>query len=100
MQLEFRTAALRRQYEESAAAARAYGAQVARKYIQRINILKAARNKGDITAQRPLRCHALKGERKGQHAILLHDRWRLIVTFTRDTVEVVRIEEVTQHYGD
>jgi plasmid maintenance system killer protein len=41
--------------------------------------------------------HLLPGDRKGQHAMTLQGRWRLIVTVEGDTVIV---EEVTNHYGD
>ncbi len=100
MKVEFRTTALRKLYEESAKAKRAFGSQAARKYIQRVNILKAAKGQADIMAQQTLRCHALKGDRKGNHAMRLHDRWRLIVTFKGGVLEVVRIEEVNKHYGE
>jgi plasmid maintenance system killer protein len=44
--------------------------------------------------------HPLKGDRKGQYAIRLGDRERLIVAFADTKLTVVRIEEVSQHYGD
>lgn len=100
MKVEFRTTALQKQYEESAKAEKAYGPQVARKYVQRVNTLKAAKTQADVMVQRTLRCHALKGDRKRQHAIRLHGRWRLIVAFRSGALEVVCIEEVSKHYGD
>jgi len=100
MKTEFRTRTLRNQYEESKKAVKAYGPQVARKYVERVNILKAARDQADVVAQRALRCHALKGRRQGQYGIRLLDRWRLIVTFRSENVEIVRIEEVSKHYDD
>lgn len=100
MQIEFRTNPLQRRYECAAEAERAWGAVVARKYIQRINILKYAKDRNEVIMQSPLRCHPLKGDRLGQYSILLHDRWRLIVTFQKETIEVVCIEEVSKHYGD
>lgn len=100
MEVRFRTNKLRQQYEKSAKAVRAYGQQVAEKYIERINILKSARNKSDLANQGPLKFHELKGERKGQYSIRLHDRWRLIVTFYSEEAEIVQIEEVSKHYGD
>ena len=100
MKVASRTTALRKQYEHSVKAKKAYGRLVARKYIERVNILKAAKNQAEIMAQTALRCHALKGDRKGQYALLLHGRWRLIVTFHSGEIEIVRIEEVSKHYGD
>lgn len=99
MKVKFRRTALQKQYEQSAKAQKAYGAQVARKYIGRINILKQVKSRDEIMTQHPtLRCHALTGDRKGQHAIRLRDRSRLIVTF--ESEEIVCIEEVSKHYGD
>jgi len=47
-----------------------------------------------------LRFHPLKGDRQGQHSITLVDRWRMVVTFRDDVLTVVRIEEVSAHYGN
>jgi addiction module RelE/StbE family toxin len=44
------------------------------------------------------RDHDLKGERKGQRAVVLNKQWRLIYTISeKDELVVVRIEEVTPH---
>ncbi len=100
MQVEFRTKRLRKCYVESAAAAREWGDKIARRYIERVNVLKAARSLDDLHKIPPLRFHPLKGERQGQHAITLIDRWRMVVTFRGDAMTIVRIEEVSAHYGD
>jgi proteic killer suppression protein len=47
-----------------------------------------------------LRCHALKGVRKGEYAINLSGFYRLIFTMTGNRLEIVMIEEVSKHYGD
>jgi plasmid maintenance system killer protein len=44
--------------------------------------------------------HPLKGARRGQHAIRLGERERLIVAFEDDAWTIVRVEEVSKHYGD
>ena len=85
---------------ESAAAAREWGDKIARRYIERVNVLKAAKSVDDLYKIPPLRFHALKADRQGHHAITLIDRWRMIVTFRGDAMTVVRIEEVSAHYGD
>ena len=48
---------------------------------------------------RSLRFHKLSGEREGQYAIVLDDRWRLIVSYM-DAESKFRVEEVSRHYGD
>ncbi len=100
MKVSFRTRKLQRAYQESDRAIRAYGREAGRRYILRINIIKAARSVEDLKIQRPLRCHELQGKRSGQWAINLTDRYRLIFTISDLEFDVVRVEEVTKHYGD
>ena len=81
-------------------AVRAFGDEVARRYIQRINIIKATRSANDLHKLPGLRFHALTGKRQGQYAINLTGFYRLIVTLQGTKLEVVQIEEVSKHYGD
>ena len=99
MDVEFASRRLSRRYESSPEASRAWGQQVARKYIQRINILYAVKSLQDLYQIRSLKFHKLSGEREGQYAITLNERWRLIVTYV-EAESKIRVEEVTQHYGD
>lgn len=73
---------------------------MARRYIQRINIIKQARDLQELQTLPGIRCHPLTGDRDGQHAVKLIGFYRLIFTLSRDDLEVVRIEEVSKHYGD
>jgi proteic killer suppression protein len=98
--VEFRTKRLRTCYAEAAAGAREWGDKVARRYVERINILKSAKSAAELHLVAALRLHPLKGARHGLHSITLVDRWRMVVTFRDDALTVVRIEEVSAHYGD
>ena len=98
MEVEFASKSLRRCYETYTEAAREWGPTVGRKYIMRVNVLYAAKQFSELYSIRALRLHELKGERKGQYAITVHDRWRLLLTRVAD--DTVRVEEVTKHYGD
>ena len=100
MEVTFRTRKLKREYLRSAMAIKAYGAQVARKYIQRINIIKHAGNIDELTGLPGLRCHPLKGNREGQFAVNLTGFYRLIFTLHGDELEIANIEEVSKHYDD
>lgn len=100
MQVQFATKKLEQCFRELALAKREWGERVARSYVQRVDVLYAAKDMRDLFALRALDLHPLKGERKGQYAIRLGDRARLIVTFANATLTIVRIEEVSQHYGD
>lgn len=100
MLIDFRTKKLRKQYEDHREAEKAYGKVVARKYIQRVEILKAARDIQELQSIRPLRLHPLQADRAGTWAIDLTGFYRLIVTFYGDALKIVRIEEVSKHYDD
>ena len=47
-----------------------------------------------------LHCHPLTGDRKGQYAIKLDSRVRLVFTVEGAAVDIVNIQEVSKHYGD
>lgn len=100
MVVRFATSRLERCYREIRLAQREWGQKVGRTYIQRINTLWAARNGRDLFILKALAMHPLKGERRGQHSIRLGDRERLIVAFEDDAWTIVRVEEVSKHYGD
>jgi len=100
MQVEFRTKKLEKQYLDSKHAIEAYGQTVGKHYIERINIIKSATDIEQLQNLPGIRCHPLKENRKGEWAIDLADRARLIFTLHGEKLEIVRIKEVnTQHYG-
>jgi proteic killer suppression protein len=70
VEVRFRTRKLEKQYQSHKEAERAYGQEVARKYIQRVNIIKQARNIEELKALPGLRCHP-QGDRQGHWAINL-----------------------------
>ena len=100
MEIRFRTQKLQRQYEDHREAEKAYGTQVARRFIQRVNIIKQARDIGELKQLPGLRCHELKGDRGGQWTVNLTGFFRLIFTLEGSLLEIARIEEVSKHYGD
>ena len=100
MQIEFRIKKLEKQYVQQKLAVKAYGNEVARKYIQRINIIKQAKDFDELSGLPGLRCHPLKGDREGQYAIYLTGFYRLIFTLVGESLEIVQIEEVSKHYDD
>lgn len=100
MDVTFRTKKLRRYFEDSAGGIRALGPEVAKRYVLRINTIKGARDIEELKRLPALRCHPLHGDREGQWAIHLTKFMRLIFTLTGESANVVRIEEVSKHYGD
>ena len=100
MEIRFRTNQLQRCYERQKTAVRKFGDEVARRYVLRINTIKSARNVDELIALPVLRCHPLKADRDGQYAVKLNGFYRLIFTLEGDSLTIVRIEEVSKHYGD
>jgi len=98
--VQFRTGKLEKCYLESKQSVREFGSSVGRKYIQRINIIKAIDNLDDLKKLPGLRCHPLKGDRLGQYAINLTGFYRLIFTLEDDVLNIAVIEEVSKHYDD
>ncbi len=78
MYIEFKTNKLRKQCESFAELRKAYGETVARQVMKRLNALKAADRIKDLDPLPPTRCHPLKGNRKGQYAMNVGQRYRLI----------------------
>ena len=97
MEVEFSTNDLAHCYSNRDLAVRLWGPVVGPRFGRVVDTLYAAVDRRELSQIRSLRLHPLKGRREGQWAAVLHDRWRIVVTFRGD---VVRIEEVTQHYGD
>ena len=100
MEIRFRTRKLEKQYAHHRDAEKAYGREVARKFVQRVNIIKNARDIDALKRLPALRCHELKGSRKGEWAIRLTGFYRLIFTLEGECLEIARIEEVSKHYDD
>ncbi len=98
--MSFATVELERRYRDSAEAQRAWGEKIARRYVQRVDAVYEAERAKDLFTLQSLRLHPLKGQRRGQHAMRLDDTWRLIVRFEGERLTVVRVEEVSKHYGD
>lgn len=64
----------------------AYGLELAKKIMQRLNELRAADNLGIISHLPPPACHELKGDRIGQFAIKLNRNFRLIFEPEHDPI--------------
>lgn len=100
MYVVFRTRRLEKCYLLAEAGEGEWGRHVARRYIERVNLLRAVARIDDLRTFPSLHVHPLKGQRKGQYAIDLTRRHRLIFTLEGSDPETVRIEEVSKHYED
>ena len=97
MEISFRTRRLERCFADVDEAVKAWGPLVGRAYIKAGVRLEDAVTWQDARAMRGWQLHPLRGEHKGLWSATLHGRWRLILSRAGDTV---RIEEVSNHYGD
>ena len=59
---------------------------VVRRAVQRLEYVHLAKQLDDLTVPASNRLHALRGERKGQHAIRINKQWRVCFRF-EDGVE-------------
>jgi proteic killer suppression protein len=100
LRVEFRSKKLEKCFLDSSKAVREWGETIARRYIQRINILQAAKTLYDLNSLPGLKCHRLKGNRAGQYAVRLDGAWRLIFSIEGDVLKVICILEVSRHYDD
>ena len=62
--------------------------------------IQAASNLDDLMELPGLRCHPLKGDRKGQYAVKLTGFYWLRFTLEREFLNISMIEEVSKHYDD
>lgn len=84
-------------YLKKADAVKRWGPIVADKYIKQLNLIYAVEQIDELYLIPQLGFHPLKGDRYGQHAIVLTRRARLIVKCQRNTIIIV--EEVNVgHY--
>lgn len=100
MNVVFRTKQLEYCYKSHQKAVRRYGPVVGKKYIQCVTTIQRVKDIRELTERAGLRCHILKGDREGQYAINITVRYRLIFSLQDALLKIIRIEEVSKHYGD
>lgn len=87
-------------YENHKEAVAEFGTEVAEGYVMAVQTLFDTRNQADLYKVPHLQFHPLKGSRKGQYAMTLAGRWRLVVHFYKlDELTVVNLDEINNHYG-
>jgi proteic killer suppression protein len=60
---------------------RRFPADVAKRAVRKLEYVDLATSLEDLLAPRGNRLHALKEDRKGQHAIAVNDQWRICFRF-------------------
>ena len=64
---------------------------------KRLRILDAATSPGDLAALNSNRLEALKGDRKGQYSIRIHNQWRICFQWPKDEPGPSNVEIVDYH---
>lgn len=99
MEVSFRTRQLQQSYENSSKAVRKWGQDVARKYVTRIDQFYAVKDFQAAYSIRAMRLHPLRGSKRGDLAVNLTGKWRLIVA-KGDSDQHIIIKGVSNHYDD
>ena len=100
MYTEFRTKTLLHCYERQRERDRLWGHAIGEKYVQAVDLLKAVDHPSDLGVFPQFRYHTLTANRKGEHAMELGYRARLIFTVQpAGDALVAWVQEVsTTHY--
>ncbi|MGO1368531.1 hypothetical protein [Senegalia sp. (in: firmicutes)] len=108
MKVEYRTQKLKKQCENPKKAQKQYGKDIGIKLTQRVSELLAATSLLDIQYIPSARLHRLKGTRSDEYAINLVHPFRLVIKpilgengdlNELKSIDIVRIEEVTDYHG-
>ncbi len=95
--IKFSNRNLEKCYRNRNQAIHRWGHVIGENYIKRVNAIFAADSIDDLYKIPQLKFHPLTGDRKGQYAISLTGRARLIVGIENNSIII--IEEVnTEHY--
>ena len=91
MLIQYRTSELETECTDARVASRKYGDEMARRLQLRILQLRNATDLRSLLQLHIGRCHALKGDRKGQYAMDLVHPMRLIFIIVEGQVQIASI---------
>ncbi|MEX2431173.1 MAG: type II toxin-antitoxin system RelE/ParE family toxin [Dehalococcoidia bacterium] len=98
MNIIFANRLLKEAASDRGKAIRQWGPDAGKRYGLRITQLANAPSFQALHTVAALRLHKLTGDRKDTYSITLHGRWRIVVSCP--SAKEIRVEEVTNHYGD
>jgi proteic killer suppression protein len=76
-----------------------FGNVIVKAYRKRLQQIRAATDERTFYALKSLHFEKLKGDREGQHSMMLNDQWRLIVKLDgKAPNKVVRVIEITDYH--
>lgn len=71
---------------------------VERKFVMRINQIKAAENENYLRSIKSLHFEKLRGDLSGKYSIRVLDGWRIIFRIEKEEIKVLVVEELNNHY--
>ncbi|MEZ5025711.1 MAG: type II toxin-antitoxin system RelE/ParE family toxin [Chitinophagales bacterium] len=78
-----------------------YNEEVVIQFKKKVQILKLIESTQELKKFKSLRFKPLKGERKGLFSIRVNQAYRLeFKIINEQTIEIIIIEELSNHYGD
>lgn len=107
IEIEFKSAKLKKICEDDKKLTALFGAVNARKIVQRLNQIEAAESLGMLVQYKIGRCHPLKGNRQGQFALDVEQPLRLIIEPKLEcgakwehwpSIRKIRVLEVTDYH--
>ena len=95
--VKYKRKSLEKWYRNRNEARKKWGPIVGEKYIKQLSLVYASETIDDLYSIPQLRFHPLKGDREGQHSIVLTNRARLIVECKSNSIIIIH-EVSTKHY--
>ena len=99
MEVRFRRSYLRRYANDTSQATRRWGHPAGVRFTDAISFIRDAYRFEDLFSVRHWGLHPLRANRKGEYAIRITGRLRLIVEYDANS-RTVLVKEVTDHYED
>jgi len=75
-----------------------YPVNVERRFVVRINQIRAVENENYLRRIKSLHFEKLGGDRTGKYSIRVLDGWPIVFRMERGNVKVLVVEELTNHY--
>ena len=98
MDITYKNRKIERICTNAKVADREYGSQMSAKIHMRIDEIRAVDTVEEMIQFRIGRCHALKGNRKGQYAVDLEHPYRLVFEKHGSEVQIAHIMEIVDYH--
>ncbi len=80
-------------HERLTSGTRRFPPELRRSALRKLQYVNSAVSLGDLAVLHGNRLEALKGDRRGFHAIRINDQWRIVFRWQRDGVDAVEVTD-------